>query len=392
MTSKIILICALITFGIACKKQSIQEVAIEDKIPDDCLIKASKINGQILENEYIVTFKNDSTQGLLTTRAANKVHQLMTRATIENPDFEILTTGEMPSIVAHHINPTEVNRLKSDPSVLSIEPDRKMAIAACVDVVAPRSLSWSVRKTGYGRVGQIGNKTAWIIDTGVDFDHPDLNVDSIRSRSFISGQATANDLNGHGTHVAGIIGAKNNQVGILGIASDIKIVALKVLDQLGEGRLSSVISAVRHVSNNAIRGDVVNMSLGGEGTSLALEREISLAAEKGILFAIAAGNDNKNTADYSPARVNHPNVLTVSAVDSLERFASFSNFGADVDVAAYGVRIISTYKDGRYAIISGTSMAAPHVAGLMLARGINIPKRGFALNDPDGVPDPIARE
>ncbi|MGL4632191.1 MAG: S8 family serine peptidase, partial [Leadbetterella sp.] len=119
---------------------------------------------------------------------------------------------------------------------------------------------------------------------------------------------------------------------------------------------------------------------------------IQSAAEKGILFSIAAGNDGENVENYSPARINHPNIFTVSAVDSLNRFAKFSNYGSSIDVAAYGVKILSTYPNGKYAIMSGTSMAAPHVAGLLLTRGANIPKRGTATNDPDGYPDPIARE
>jgi subtilisin len=236
------------------------------------------------------------------------------------------------------------------------------------------------------------DKTVWIIDTGVDMDHPDLNVNKERSLSFISGQASADDNNGHGTHVAGIIGALNNTIGVVGVASGVQLVALKVLDQLGEGKLSSVVAAIAHVSQNGKAGDVVNMSLGLEGISPTLDREVKAAADKGILFAIAAGNDSKLANTSSPGRVNHANVFTVSAVDSTGKFASFSNYGNDaVDVAAYGVRILSTYMNGRYAILSGTSMAAPHVAGLLLIRGNNIPTYGVASNDPDGISDPIAR-
>lgn len=391
MYPQIILFTVLMMSFLHCAKETSNEQT-EIKNPDDCLVRASKINGQIIENEYIVTLDQRWLDHKVSSRSVSDVGQLMTEITGNEHDIEILTTGQYPILLAHDLSPSQVNQLISDPNILSIEPDRRVAIATCIDVVSPKSVTWSVLKTGYGRIGQISDKTAWIIDTGVDYDHPDLNVDKVRSRSFISGQSTADDLNGHGTHVAGIIGAKNNQLGILGIASDIDLVALKVLDQLGEGKLSGVIAAVRYVSNNAKSGDVVNMSLGSEGVSLTLEREISAAAEKGILFAIAAGNDYKNAADYSPARINHRNVMTVSAIDSLQRFASFSNFGPDVDVAAYGVKVISTYKDGKYAILSGTSMAAPHVAGLMLVKGINVPKRGYAINDPDGNPDPIARQ
>jgi subtilisin len=346
-------------------------------IPDDCLVKAAANNGEIIPEEYIITYKKNS--------------DFSKSARIAASDLEAVVEGENRFVLAH-LEATDFERVKADPTIESIEPDRVMSICACVDVAAPRTLSWSVRKTGYGRIGQISQKVAWVIDTGIDLDHPDLNVDNTLSRSFVTGQTNADDLNGHGTHVAGIIGAKNNTVGLIGIASEIKLVALKVFNQLGEGRLSSVIQAVRHVNQNGKAGDVVNMSLGGEGISQTLDREIQTAAEKGILFAIAAGNDAADVSGYSPARFNHPNVFTVSAVDSSNRFASFSNFGSSVDVAAYGVRIPSTYSNGRYATLSGTSMAAPHVAGLLLTRGVNIPKRGTALNDPDGRPDPIARE
>lgn len=385
MVHKMIAVAGFSLFLISCFKEESSEP--ENAIPDDCLVKASKINGEIIDNAYIITFRNDTG---LTTRSSRE--NFKDNPVIQDADFQLISAEGNAIGLLTDVKADALTDLINNPDVIHIEPERRIAIASCVSVVSPRSVTWSVRKTGYGRIGTVSNKTAWIIDTGVDYDHPDLNVDVVRSLSFISGQSTADDLNGHGTHVAGIIGAKNNAIGILGIASDIKIVALKVLDQLGEGRLSGLISAVRHVSINAKAGDVVNMSLGSEGTSATLDREIRAAAEKGILFAIAAGNDAKNAREYTPANINHRNVLTISAIDSLDRFASFSNYGPDVDIAAYGVKVVSTYKNGQYAILSGTSMAAPHVAGLMLAKGINIPRRGVAVNDPDGVADPIARQ
>ncbi|WP_332368049.1 S8 family serine peptidase [Spirosoma telluris] len=137
---------------------------------------------------------------------------------------------------------------------------------------------------------------------------------------------------------------------------------------------------------------MVNLSLGGESTSTTLDLAITQAANTGILFAIAAGNDSKNSDNYSPSRVNHANVFTVSAMDSKNKFASFSNFGSSVDVCAYGVRITSTYMGGKYATLSGTSMAAPHVAGLLFIRGNTFPKHGAVTGDPDGTPDPMAGE
>ncbi|MGZ3938691.1 MAG: S8 family serine peptidase, partial [Flavisolibacter sp.] len=245
-------------------------------------------------------------------------------------------------------------------------------------------------KVGYG---DGTGKTAWIVDSGIDFNHPDLNVDQVRSKSFLPDNTSADDENGHGTHVAGIIGAKNNDIGVLGVASGATLVSLRVLDKDGNGKLSSIIEALSYVSANAKPGDVVNLSFGEEETSDVLDQQVQAIGAKGIFVAIAAGNDSKAADLYSPGRANGDNIFTVSAVDSLDNFASFSNFGNDVvDFAAPGVRILSTYKGGQYAKMSGTSMATPHVAGLLLLEGRKISYSGTALNDPDGTPDKIVHK
>lgn len=368
------------------------DTATTPTVADDCLVRSAANSGQVIPESYIVTYRTEASVPANARLAETSIQALLARHHIDAVALEQVVQGGGLPLAVLHLSSQEAQIIEQDPSVERIEPDRVVSLCSCVEVVAPATLTWSVRKTGYGRIGQVSQKVAWVIDTGIDLDHPDLNVDGTLSRSFVTGQTSADDLNGHGTHVAGIIGARNNQIGLIGIASDVKLVALKVLNQLGEGRLSNVIAAVRYINANGKSGDVVNMSIGAEGVSTTLEQEIKAAADKGILFAIAAGNESDDAAKYSPARINHANVLTVSAVDSSGRFASFSNYGADVDVAAYGVRVISTYSNGRYATLSGTSMAAPHVAGLLLTRGRNIPTRGTALNDPDGRADPIARQ
>lgn len=386
---KVNFILGLLCFA-ACDSEGVPEPAA------DCLVAASAHSGEIIEGEYIVTLKENTETPILGSTATNArisaySEQLLSKHHLSAGAVRTAFGGKRRGFVAK-LSETEVKTLQMDQSVELIEPDRKVSICGCVDVVAPSSVTWSIRKTGYGNGQNFEDKTVWIIDTGVDLDHPDLNVDTQRSQSFISGQTSADDNNGHGTHVAGIIGALNNTIGIVGVASGVKLVALKALDQVGEGRLSSVVAAVSYVSQNGKAGDVVNMSLGLDGISTTLDRQVQAAADKGILFAIAAGNDKKLANTSSPGRVNHANVFTVSAVDSTGRFASFSNYGNDVvDVAAYGVRILSTYANGRYAILSGTSMAAPHVAGLLLIRGRALPTYGTAINDPDGAGDPIAR-
>jgi len=286
------------------------------------------------------------------------------------------------------INKKEADKLAVDPLIEAVEQDRIIALGSCFTVAAPTLLTWNIKKTGYG---DGTGKTAWVIDTGIESTHPDLNVDLTRSRSFITGDASFEDKNGHGTHVAGIIGAKNNLFGVLGVASNATLVALKVLNGEGEGTLGAIVKALAYVNTNAKAGDVVNISLGEEESSDIFDSQVKQTAAKGIFVTIAAGNDSKPAANFSPARANAPNIYTVSAIDSLNNFASFSNYGNDaVDFAAPGVHILSTFTEKRYAYLSGTSMAAPHVAGLLLLSGKGIQIAGYAKNDPDGDPDPIS--
>jgi hypothetical protein len=367
----------------------------EPKFAADCLVQASATNGQPIAGAYIVTANLAGAVPSPNARvAAGQVETFLRERSVAVGPVELLTSAPQQLTFVTQLEPAEVETLRRDAAVQILEPDRVVSLCACVDVAVPSTLSWNIQQTGYGRGDLQTSRTAWVIDTGIDLDHPDLNIDTQRSRSFLTGESasSAEDLNGHGTHVAGIIGALNNGVGVTGVASGARLVALKVLDQLGEGRLSGVISAVNHVRLNGRAGDVVNLSLGGEGQSTTLDRAIQQAANVGILFAIAAGNESQSVEGQSPAGVNHPNVFTVSALNQQDQFAPFSNYGPSVDVAAYGVRVRSTYRDGRYATLSGTSMAAPHVAGLLYIRGNQLPTRGTALNDPDGQADPVARQ
>lgn len=367
----------------------------EEVTSPDCLVRASSSNGVAIAGSYIITYQ--PTQTLPTAPGARVAatealaEQLLNQYAVANPQAQVLATGDQTNFLAQ-LTDSEVAKLRQDPSISLIEPDRMVSMCSCVDVATTSTLTWNVQQTGYGRGDLQTSKTVWVIDTGIDLDHPDLNVDTGRSRSFVSGKTSADDENGHGTHVAGIIGAKNNSIGITGVASGATLVALRVLDEEGEGRLSGIIQALTYVVQNGKAGDVVNLSLGGESASTTLDRAVLQVANAGILIAIAAGNDSKSADSYSPARVNHANIFTVSAMDSQNRFASFSDYGSSVDVCAYGVRIRSTYKNGSYATLSGTSMAAPHVAGLLLIRGSSLPTHGTVTGDPDSNPDPLAGE
>ena len=278
-------------------------------------------------------------------------------------------------------------RLRRDPAVKYAEPDRVFTLARPGGGTAPTEATpWGVTYVGGARDGSGLSKKAWVIDTGIDLNHDDLNVDVASSVNFVARESSADDPNGHGTHVAGTIGAKDNGIGVVGVAPGVAVVAVRVLDRRGSGTYSAIIAGVNHVASKAKAGDVANMSLGG-GVSQALNDAVTAAAGKGILFALAAGNESTDAGTTSPASAEHPNVYTVSAVGKDGCLASFSNYGAVVDVAAPGVSIPSTYKDNGYATLSGTSMASPHVAGLLL---FGLRTSGSACGDRDGDPDPLA--
>jgi len=219
-----------------------------------------------------------------------------------------------------------------------------------------------------------------ILDTGVSLIHSDLNV--YRDVTFVNGTTTGNDDNGHGSHVAGTAAAKDNDIGIVGVAPGARIWAIKVCDSLGECKISNQIKGIEYAIKHADEIDVLNISIENPD-SPALNSIINTAIKAGITVVVSAGNYGKDASQTTPA--NNPNVLTVSAIAdsdgvcggegpdltieggnatlSDDSFAFFSNFGPVVKIAAPGVNILSTYNGTGYAIDSGTSMAAPFVTG-----------------------------
>lgn len=247
-----------------------------------------------------------------------------------------------------------------------------------------QTVPWGIARVNGGGAGTFA--TAWVIDTGIQLNHPDLNVDVARSRNF-TGSGDAGDLNGHGTHVAGTIGAINNTIGVIGVAPGAPLVAVRVLDRRGSGTNAGVIAGVDYVAANGRPGDVANMSLGG-GASTALDTAVNNAAAGGVRFVVAAGNEAQFAGNVSPARANGPNVFTISSFAQGDNWSSFSNFGnPPVDFAEPGSAVRSTWIGSSYNTISGTSMAAPHFAGILLQ---GAPGNGGRVNgDPDGNPDVI---
>jgi hypothetical protein len=352
--------------------------------------------GSIISGHYIVQLRDDRVQaaaadyGLAQAQARTAAVGALARHGLPEAALDRVYGSALLGFSAR-MSEAQAQRLAKDPNVILVEPDRVMGLLSPVVEKADVGILAQTTPPGIVRVGGPGaggSARAWVIDTGIDLDHPDLNVDVSRSRTFVSNSRSPDDGNGHGSHVAGTIAAKNDSNGVVGVAAGAPVVAVQVLGKSGSGTTSGVIAGVDYVKASASNGDVANMSLGG-GVSSALDNAVSSAASSGVKFAIAAGNSAVHANNSSPARVNGSNVFTVSAVNASDVFASFSNFGnPPVDFAAPGVSILSTYKSGGFATLSGTSMATPHVAGVLLLGSIR--GDGNAINDPDGNADPIA--
>ena len=252
----------------ACKKESTSGNPQEQG--QTCVQSvSSRTNGQA-EGRYIVAFDPGQVQarGMSAQGIEAASETILSRNAIDPVAMRGQFAGEPGGFIAE-LTPEQVEQLRDDPSVGTIEPDRVISLSTCFTVVAPRLVTWNINRVGYG---DGTGKRAWVIDTGIDFEHSDLNVDRNLSKSFLPDNPSADDKNGHGTHVAGIIGAKNNNFGTLGVASGATLISLRVLDENGSGLLSYIIQALGYINQKAAPGDVVNMSLGDdEGISVTLD-------------------------------------------------------------------------------------------------------------------------
>jgi subtilisin family serine protease len=256
----------------------------------------------------------------------------------------------------------QIADLESDPAVEFVELDGQMNIVA-------QALPWGVQKVGAdvssvaagNGTGAVSNVHAYIIDTGIDTSHADLNV--VQHVNFAGGQNK--DCNGHGTHVSGTVAARDNAQDVVGVAPGAPLHGVKVLGCAGTGSTSDVIKGIDWVTANAIHPAVANMSLGGT-TSTAIDNAVRNSATSGVFYAVAAGNSGADACNSSPARVGagtNNGVMTVAATDVNDAEASWSNYGSCVDIWGPGVNILSTKRGGGTTTMSGTSMASPHGAG-----------------------------
>jgi subtilisin family serine protease len=371
------------------------------------------------QNRYIVVFD----QGV---QAGQKAAALSDRLGFETAHVYRHALGGFAAVLSD----AEVVALRASGAVDYVARDRQVSIAAQTVPTGINRIDAELSPTA--NINGVDNRVdvdVAVIDTGVDLDHPDLNV--FRSKNCtLFGLGSANDDNGHGSHVAGTIGAKDNTSGVVGVAPGARIWAAKVLNAAGIGLQSDIICGIDWVTANAGPIEVANMSLGGGGSDDGNcgnsdgdpeHQAICRSVSAGVTYAVAAGNDSEDAANSAPA--SYDEVITVSALadfngqpgggaastcraDQDDTFADFSNYGADVDVIAPGVCIESTWMNGGYDTISGTSMASPHVAGAAALYAATHPtatpaqvKAGLIAagnsnwiwpsQDPDGIREPL---
>ncbi|MFF8606185.1 S8 family serine peptidase [Streptomyces sp. NPDC015346] len=258
---------------------------------------------------------------------------------------------------------TEAKRLAADPAVAKVVQNKKFTINATqgdppswgLDRVDQTDTAGDAKYTYPDSAGE--GVTAYVIDTGVRVSHQDFGGRASDGFDAVDNDDTAQDGNGHGTHVAGTIAGTAH-----GVAKKAKIVAVRVLDDNGSGTTEQVVAGIDWVTKNHQGPSVANMSLGG-GADPALDEAVKKAIASGVTFGVAAGNESADAGDGSPSRV--PEALTVASSTKDDQQSSFSNFGSVVDLYAPGSDITSAWNDSDTGTktISGTSMATPHVVG-----------------------------
>src|ERR687897_2031632 len=317
----------------------------------------------VIPGQYIVVFKD----GVQDPTAVARGHA-------QRYGAEILFTYQH-SIKGYsaHFPEGRLDKVRADERVAYVEHDKTAYAQA-------QTVPWGINRidadesstVAGNSSGAVSNVNAYIIDSGI-YRHTDLNV--VGHVNFAGGKNT--DCNGHGTHVAGTVAAKDNTSYVVGAAPGAPLTGVKVLGCNGSGSYSSVIKGVDRVTANARKPTIANMSLGGP-SSKALDDAVTRSAASDIFYSIAAGNDGVDACTQSPARVGagtNNGIATVAATDTSEAETSWSNYGPCVDIWAPGANIRSTSKTGGTTTMSGTSMAAPHAGGgaaLYLSSNTNV--------------------
>lgn len=322
-----------------------------------------------IKDTYIVVFNTPSVLNLSNNNAISDFATQQAESLVNQYDVRVMRSfGSALNGVLVNASPQQIKALRSDPKVKYIEQDQVMSVTPMMEANADQpSPTWGIDRIDQRNLPLDNNYhtdydgsgvTAFVIDTGVLNTHNEFGGRASSGYDFIDNDYDATDCNGHGTHVAGTIGGST-----YGVAKNVNVVGVRVLNCSGSGSNSGVIAGINWVKNNASGPAVANMSLGG-GASQATDDAVNAAVAAGITFVVAAGNDNSNACNYSPARA--ADAITVGSTTSNDSRSSFSNYGTCLDIYAPGSSITSSWYTSNSATntISGTSMASPHVAGV----------------------------
>ncbi|MGI2191528.1 S8 family peptidase [Shewanella baltica] len=322
-----------------------------------------------IKDTYIVVFNTPSVLNLSNNNTIAEFAVQQAESLVNQYDVRVMKNfGNVLNGVLINASPQQVKALLKDPNVKYVEQDQIMTVTPKVETNADQpSPTWGIDRIDQRNLPLDNNYhtdydgsgvTAFVIDTGVLNTHNEFGGRASSGYDFIDNDYDATDCNGHGTHVAGTIGGST-----YGVAKNVNVVGVRVLNCSGSGSNSGVIAGINWVKNNASGPAVANMSLGG-GASQATDDAVNAAVAAGITFVVAAGNDNSNACNYSPARA--ADAITVGSTTSNDSRSSFSNYGTCLDIYAPGSSITSSWYTSNSATntISGTSMASPHVAGV----------------------------
>lgn len=358
-----------------------------EEFSDEVSVDTSSVDigpDQAVPNSYIVLFKEDGKLKSNKQKVSQKASGILSQYKIASNKMKFVYETAIQGFSINDITEKEAELLKSDPNVLAVEPNyiEKLDVTVEQGDMPPANsnkattegyfestgdyVDWGVVRVGGYTYST--DKRAWILDSGV-YAHPDLNIDYDNSTTFVD--KNWGDRNGHGTHVAGIIGAMHNGDGIVGVAPGAKIVAVKVLNDEGVGSQAEIIAGINYVAKNAKYGDVWNYSIGSKKRKINVAYETAIQNLAKVTFgAMAAGNQNDDVQYYSPQREFITSAWVVGNMTSSDAAASDSNYGDNVHAWAPGTGIWSCGIGGtEFAKKSGTSMASPYVAGVLLVRG-----------------------
>jgi subtilisin family serine protease len=358
------------------------------------VILNQKVGTPLLSTQMLAEDKEGARQALI-----QKIHGFCQANNIQNVADSMIFTDINVGFVAH-LEAGQDSILALDDAVIEVRPDIGIRSVDPIgqrdpiqqkdpiqqtewDLVAGSGgctlATYAVERAG-GSVAATNPKKIYILDTGVD-QHDYLNVLQSESRNFVIGE-TKQDKNGHGTHVAGIAAAKKAMIGpaldvdvCAGVSAGAPIVSLKVLDKQGHGQWSYLYLAFERLGRKGTPGDIVNMSLGAycvddcQNFDTQIDSAITALADYGLFIVMAAGNDSGYASKNFPGCINHTRVFTVGSIDRNGECSFYSNYDAGVvDWVAVGTNVVSTYKNNKYAVMSGTSMSTALVTGIIHSR------------------------